>query len=65
MDWKDEMVKMLAAFERQAIHSLSKIKLALDHNGLSFNPNFKQYFLQASNARYVNCVHLLLNSHIS
>ncbi|XP_055306247.1 zinc finger protein 180-like [Sitodiplosis mosellana] len=51
MDCREEMHTMLIAFERQAIHSLGKIRMAFKRNGLSFNQKFKQYFLRASNVR--------------
>ncbi|XP_055304310.1 zinc finger protein 37 homolog [Sitodiplosis mosellana] len=47
-DWRLEMDSMLAAFNRQEIHSLSVIKLAFKRSGLSLTPEFKQYFIQAS-----------------
>ncbi|XP_031639331.1 zinc finger protein 723-like [Contarinia nasturtii] len=65
MDWRDEMFKMLVAFERQAIHSLGNIKLALNLSGKSINANFKQYFLQVSNARLEEAYkHFEINSQI-
>ncbi|XP_055306159.1 zinc finger protein 184-like [Sitodiplosis mosellana] len=51
MDWREELHTMLIAFERQARLSLANIKVAFKRNGLSFNPKFKQYFLQVSNTR--------------
>ncbi|XP_031637823.1 zinc finger protein 1 homolog [Contarinia nasturtii] len=57
MDWKNEMSKMLAGFERQANHTLGIIKLAFKRNGLSFDPNFKHYFLRASNERLITTYH--------
>ncbi|XP_031624486.1 uncharacterized protein LOC116341515, partial [Contarinia nasturtii] len=62
MDWRDEMFQMLVAFERQAIHSLGNIKLALTLSGKSINPNFKQYFLQVSNARLEEAYQYFENS---
>lgn len=52
MDWKDEMDRMLVAFERQARISLGNIKVAFNQRGLSFDSKFKRHFLEASNARY-------------
>ncbi|XP_031635440.1 transcriptional repressor CTCF-like [Contarinia nasturtii] len=54
LSWSDEMDIMLAAFDRQAKVSLKNIKMALKRTGLSFNPGFKQYFLDASYDRIKN-----------
>ncbi|XP_031637773.1 zinc finger protein 62-like [Contarinia nasturtii] len=51
MEWKDEMHKMLAAFDRQATISLGKIKTTFKRNGFSLNSEFKQYFLSVSSDR--------------
>lgn len=48
MSWRNELNNMLAAFDRQATISLGKIKKVLGRNGLSFNDEFKQYFLDVS-----------------
>ncbi|XP_031637577.1 zinc finger protein 583-like, partial [Contarinia nasturtii] len=39
---------MLAAFDSQATISLGKIRMSLKSSGLSFNEEFKKYFLQTS-----------------
>ena len=52
MDWKEEFNKMLVTFEREALHSLGNIKMAFRRSGVTFNPKFKRYFLQAVTARY-------------
>ncbi|XP_031639868.1 zinc finger protein 112-like [Contarinia nasturtii] len=48
MDWRNEMHKLLGVFDRQTTISLGKIKMAFEFNGLSFNTEFKKYFLGAS-----------------
>lgn len=48
------MHTMLSAFERQTTISLCNIEIQFAQNGLAFNDDFKQYFLQASNNRSVN-----------
>ncbi|XP_031637866.1 zinc finger and BTB domain-containing protein 49-like, partial [Contarinia nasturtii] len=52
--WSDEMDNMLAALDRQVKYSLKNIKMVFKHNGLSFNAEFKQYFLRTSNDRIKN-----------
>lgn len=47
--WQTEMNSMLAAFNLQVMQSLKSIKIAFKEQGLSFNPDFREYFLQASN----------------
>lgn len=48
MNWRDEMDNMLAVFDLQAKMSLKNIGMAFQRNGLSFNAEFKQYFLDTS-----------------
>ncbi|XP_055306183.1 uncharacterized protein LOC129570551 isoform X4 [Sitodiplosis mosellana] len=49
--WKEEMDKMLAGCEQQIKQSLVNMKMSARHTGLQFNPEFKDYFLAASNNR--------------
>lgn len=51
IDWRNEMHIMLSMFDQQAVTSLGKIKFAFKRNGLSFNEEFKQYFLRVTNER--------------
>lgn len=54
LSWKDEMGYMLSVIERQVKCSLGKIELTFKRDGLSFDDEFKQYFMWASNHRSVN-----------
>ena len=46
-----EMKNVWTAFEEQTTRSLGVMKLALDRFGLSFPPDFKQYFIESSGNR--------------
>lgn len=47
--WENEMDTMLTAFNQQVKYSLENMKMAFELNGWTFTPEFRQYFLQASN----------------
>ncbi|XP_031633833.1 zinc finger and SCAN domain-containing protein 31-like [Contarinia nasturtii] len=49
LSWSDEMDNMLGVLNRQVKASLKNIKIALTRDGLSFNAEFKQYFLRSTN----------------
>ncbi|XP_031639692.1 uncharacterized protein LOC116351696, partial [Contarinia nasturtii] len=62
MEWKDELFEMLASFERQAIYSLSNIRMVFKRDGLLFNTKFKQHFLQASTVRLEQTYNQFVNN---
>lgn len=51
VNWEDEMNRMLAGFENQAMTSLKIMKMAFKSRTALLAPKFKEHFFTVSNNR--------------
>lgn len=54
VNWEDEMNRMLAGFENQAMTSLKIMKMAFKSRTALLAPKFKEHFFTVSNNRLVS-----------
>lgn len=56
LDWKQEMERMVAGFDKTATHRLRNISRLFDMSGRSFNGKFRELFMRMSTDRWVQYI---------